>query len=897
MRNRAIACLLSLVLFFLAGWSAPPSAAEEAPGIQPVRYEDFLRRFTMLLGPVYEAIMGNTQNTVVETEGTLGEVDAQGRTPFLIQGFLPGGEGILLEGYLLDDVVLSFSITIDQSSFSSIAFPLSFALLPIDSFGEESQAKDLFQLAKAMLSWHYELYPQAEGREEIMAEVSEMDETWLPIIILISGQVCLMSPMNGYNRELTESDADRTYTISVSLADPPQLNLLASEEAPPSKEPEEDWIALSDEELAYFTLNNYKAKKFEWTESLVLLRFVENGQQRYMLTYFDDDGVLYDYFNNRKAFFEPSHDKKHMGLMNDYEWVGPVSSSESPQNEKMYYYEDSFPPGTVIRWLREASLGFGWYRDQFPGRDMDQYDSVRDYYLRAFPAEERFPRAAALKDHPQSLIPRTHDNEPLGSLSETGIITLNYETMTEPKSSHEVVFFVREEGESVYDLFSGERLFTYGEASDYNTAFLESLREGSRPVISDDYFPGINDFQRCIDRGKQYTQSNNEVSSYYQYGLFYEQAKTVGDLRRVYEMLPQGNWYIAPKAEEGSVAEFVPPKPSFHAVANETELRDAIQKAKKGDTIVLLRDISIYSSIRLEKKKLTLMGADGHQPTLRLYPGEYNNTLFQMMGSTLEVRNLRLTNYETGLGFDMYEGSKLVLGENVLVEHCGNIAYLQGKSSLTIDGARVTGSGAFFIMNASKLHMKSGEIDNNSINNLAILNIDYKSEFVMEGGSIHHNSRSATETPEAVVAVKGGKMTLKGGSIHDNKGAYYGAVYLQQSQLVMEGGEIRDNTTGWSVAGGLNVDTSTVQMKGGLIANNIGSGGANNVEMRSWEKSSFDMRGGAIEQSLEVYRRTKQPSVYLEGEGVTFTYRGGELNTAHVRAVKNAKFVNKVKKK
>ena len=900
MKHRIVSWLFAL-LVSLSFVLVTPVLTEQASGPLPVCFEDFVNRFTLLLGPVYEVFWDRPKNPVVKTEFSLGKTDAQGRTPFTIQGFLPNGEGLLVEGFLADDKLLSFETTIDQSSSHHIAFPLSFALLPMELFGTDIRAKDLPKFARAMLVWQEESLPS--GLQEYDPETWGIEKMYPGNVVMELGWPEALPPsLNGYKLKRTESEAANTYTYSASLVLSPQPGMLASEQAPPIEKPVDDWMPLSEEDLAYFTLSNATAEQVgKWDQ--VWLRFVANGQPCRMLTYYGGDGVLYDYFNNRKAFLVPGFDPAHRGTIGA-SWVGPEAPfTEFPQNDQVQYCLDSFPEGTVIRWLMEGNVDTAWYSNRFTERDANDYDSLRDFYLRAFPAGNRLPRSSAIpEDHPLSAISRTHDGETRGDLNQMGIFSLWYETISKPQTQHEVLFFVREDGATAYDLFSGEWLYTRGETPtqcQYNEAFLESLRAASRPRFNRDSLPSILSFQGALETGRRHNEANNNTSNVQQYGPYYEQAKTVGDLRRIYEMLPMGKWYIAPKAEASSPAAFVPGKASVHAVGNETELRQAFELAKKGDSIVLLNDISVYSSIDLEKKQLTLMGVEGHQPTLRLYDsmssyyGVFPETLINMTGSALAVRNLRIITNRIDNGFKMYKASKLLLGEDVLIEGCGEVVTMWEQSSLTIDGARITDSNGISALDSSKVHMKAGAIDNNHADFMSIL-VDGSSEFLMEGGSIHHNGLSDTNPPEAVIHVRGSKMTLKGGSIYGNNSISSGAILLEESLLVLEGGEIRDNIG--LTAGGIHASNTRIQMKDGLIANNCAYEDGNNVVLDAWEKSSFDMRGGSIEQSSQVYSISRLPSIRLRGKGTTFTYSGGDLKVAELWAEDGAKFVNKVKK-
>ncbi len=498
----------------------------------------------------------------------------------------------------------------------------------------------------------------------------------------------------------------------------------------------------------------------------------------------------------------------------------------------------------------------------------------------------RFPHSDRIADdHPLSRIPREHDLDVIESLDNMGVCDIEYDTTNRTISAHFICFFVREEGGTLYELFSGEWLAKPDSTTqmyEYNLAFLKSLGWQIKYRVYDDKYLGNLDympFSRMMAYGDSDADDIDYLASHDRYRIYLQDAKTIGDLRRIYEMLPQGNWYLPPIGwDEQQPIPYQPPDSSYLPVGHESALRAAVEQATNGDTIVLLNDIWVHSPLEIENKKISLVGIDGHQPTLRHLEADYhwsssiNNGIFKLRSASLDIRNLRIIGNHVNVGFDLNEKSHLTLGENVLFESSIHTAILANRSSPLIDGAVIRNSGAFLVFYNSKMTMKRGEISHNNADYYSIIDVSHHSEFVMDGGSIHHNGYLG-DPPMAAVGCNGGIITLNGGEIYGNFGRSAGGVYLKQGRVNMNGGRIYDNLSGMSQNGG------------------------NNVMVFSYGKvSHFTMNGGSISQSADILRQTRAPSIRVTVNYSVFNYRGGELDLNDILVDNKGRFENRTRK-
>lgn len=145
------------------------------------------------------------------------------------------------------------------------------------------------------------------------------------------------------------------------------------------------------------------------------------------------------------------------------------------------------------------------------------------------------------------------------------------------------------------------------------------------------------------------------ANTMYAYPVFlmrrFSEAKTYGDLRRVYEMIPKEYWFLPARVEEAPLPAFEAPDNRTHGVADARQLQDAIKKAKNGDTTVVLRDIRANGfEFTVKNKSLTVRGLEGAH--LKIYldmeadeyaPYPYWHSLFYLYDATVAFENLAIS--------------------------------------------------------------------------------------------------------------------------------------------------------------------------------------------------------------------------------------------------------------
>lgn len=179
-------------------------------------------------------------------------------------------------------------------------------------------------------------------------------------------------------------------------------------------------------------------------------------------------------------------------------------------------------------------------------------ENYRAWYETVFPKANRFPRIQeTASDHPLSQIPRTLDDVPLSpkEIEDIQLIRTYY------AHNYQLYFFARpvkmEDGGLAYhEMFTDALLYTKG-PQDWppvpNTDILQAYLPGI-PLLEGDKKQGyakgeyVHDFRELVQYDRK--AYDREAGA-----LIHRQvlsAKTVGDLRRAYERLPQMYWFLPP---------------------------------------------------------------------------------------------------------------------------------------------------------------------------------------------------------------------------------------------------------------------------------------------------------------------------------------------------------------
>lgn len=311
------------------------------------------------------------------------------------------------------------------------------------------------------------------------------------------------------------------------------------------------------------------------------------------------------------------------------------------------------------------------------------------------------------------------------------------------------------------------------------------------------------------DPDKAHMQSPSDIAiwDYHDFLLpYFKQAAFVSDYRRIYELYPRDNW-IFPSATPSAQTPSSPlVDKKTHAVSTASQLHEAISKSKSGDTILVLCDIYTDQSIHVKNKKLTITGYGDSTPTIvndMHNLNGINNHLFYLDKATVTIKNLKLTSTNQMDCFYLKQSS-LILGSGCEIFGMLDVAFLAGKSALTVDGASIyhnTGSicsdGAS-LKAVGQLTLTSGEIAYNNTDGVLIA----VNTFTMSGGEIHHNISNALRIT-GLINPGMGKSEVSGGSISDNY-SNAGVIMLNGGTLIISGGEITRNISS-NYTGGINV--------------------------------------------------------------------------------------------
>jgi hypothetical protein len=221
-------------------------------------------------------------------------------------------------------------------------------------------------------------------------------------------------------------------------------------------------------------------------------------------------------------------------------------------------------------------------------------------------------------------------------------------------------------------------------------------------------------------------------------------------------------------------------------VANEEQLRAAVNGAEKGKSVVIVfdKDISLTNSpLIIPADKNIILTSNG-------------KTGFKLIGATDSGLHAITFGYET---INVENGGMLELA-GVIVTHVNDVnafgvgVYVQngGICIMTggeISGNRVTGNGAG-VCNVGTFELRGGVISGNVAlsNGGGVLNVG---SFSMSGGKIFNN----TANEGGGIYINGGDFNLSGGEISGNTAKTGDAVYNRDGAFNRSGGEISGNIT------------------------------------------------------------------------------------------------------
>ena len=348
--------------------------------------------------------------------------------------------------------------------------------------------------------------------------------------------------------------------------------------------------------------------------------------------------------------------------------------------------------------------------------------------------------------------------------------------------------------------------------------------------------------------------------------------------------------------------------PAVQVISGETttdydSLQSALAAAKDGDTVELLKDITVEGQKITVDKAVTITSATGH--TYQIKRGE---TCTEYMLNLTANGEIKLTNVivDGGSGDGIAatramiavnkpeeaESLKLVLDTGAVLRNNNNAApqgaggalcvisgSVEMNTGATISGNKAAAGGGVALMDSGTMTMNGGEITGNTA-------VDHSSEKIGEdskGNDVFGNSARGG----AVYAVGDGKdpyndvFIMNGGKISNNSSENDGGAFCVWAYAIVtiNDGEISNNTCK-DYGGVIYSYASKTVFKDGLIQGNKAYGGgvaymsgAYSVNPRSY----FEMTGGTI-----TGNSAEAGGAFFVNNYATFTMSGGRItgNTA-----------------
>jgi len=208
----------------------------------------------------------------------------------------------------------------------------------------------------------------------------------------------------------------------------------------------------------------------------------------------------------------------------------------------------------------------------------------------------------------------------------------------------------------------------------------------------------------------------------------------------------------------------------------------------------------------------------------------------------------------------------------------GNFITVGSNASLTIDGVRIEApAGAadlrgIFVNDDAELVLADGSISGfDHSNGAGVCVMD--GNFVMYSGTIYENSGLSAA---GGVAIYGGQFTMYGGEIRGNTVSSHGAgVFVSDGNFTMHGGEIHGNfTDNGSVGGGVCISSGSFEMHDGVIS---GNGAENGSGVFLWS-SNFVMYDGEISGNSNLAHAGMSYAGGVSVQESTFEMRGGTIS-------------------
>lgn len=716
-----------------------------------------------------------------------------------------------------------------------------------------------------------------------------------------------------------------------------------------------DAYVINDVESYYQDMEEFRRLGIR-TQPKFLLQFRENGHLRHMLVqnfvrHTDEyPKALYDYFTFEKVFELYPAD-------NNYD----TDAMDKVKNLSRRLFQE----GTMISHIVLVDLSeYKWFWAFNPDLSEGDYDDWRFFYETLFSSTQRFPRK---QEEPQfradSNIPNNRDAEPVPK--EVVLISAGIESIPSEGNQPEAVYRTlwlfaekkdgqfhdgalhQEDGFVLQELFTGTWLsncqYPFWSRS-HNVEFYDSLLPGYRlsKVARAINEPGPDLYNLTFSSPLPLSEESmagawrsrepfDDEAPYYLAG-FINRAETIGDLRRIYESMPKEFWFIQPETDSlPTYADRIPNprEPSTHYVANAVQLADALEAAENGETIVLLGDIPIYyETFNVKNKKVKIRGLPGYQPSLHYARenviadwAESNGFLFYVENASVEFENILMDMSGVMSCILLLGDSEVRLGAGTEITGFYNVMEASGNASIIVDGANIHHNSVVICAGGNfesmKIHIISGEIAYNSgyssVINTGSGQISHRKQdcsFVMDGGSIHHNSSGY----DGVINLKSvGKAEINGGEIFRNTGSSQitGApICVYDSRLTITGGELFGNAgalAGCVFVGGTSTRSakskdSSLVMTGGSIHDNYSydskrsyGGIATDILIGDFiDKSSFEMKGGEIRKTPG---RPEIPSILVQYKKNTCTISSGEIDITTIATQDGGKLVNRLKKR
>ncbi|MCL1891530.1 MAG: InlB B-repeat-containing protein [Coriobacteriia bacterium] len=283
-------------------------------------------------------------------------------------------------------------------------------------------------------------------------------------------------------------------------------------------------------------------------------------------------------------------------------------------------------------------------------------------------------------------------------------------------------------------------------------------------------------------------------------------------------------------------------------VANETELRDAVNAAENGTPlkVILTKDIQLTGTqlIIPAGKIVTLAGKTGKE---------------QIIGATAKH------------ALDVKAGAQLTLGALTITHQAGQTGCaVNNNGTLAINGATLAGNTSSYgagVYNFGSLTMNGGLISNNNAtsNGGGVRNSGAGASFIMNGGTITNNTSVGTG---GGVANVDGVFYMYGGTISNNTTPSQAGGVLNTNIFTLYGGEISGNQ---GIHGAAVSNTGTFTLEGGLITENVATGSA--AIYNSTSAGKVIMNGGTVSNNTA----TSDGGGFWFISG-TFLMNGGEIS-------------------